>query len=284
MHLSDHASSPQAWFAAAVGLALVIVAVYEHFRRDEAAQAAGVTLAALGLFFWAGFQWPIYFLFGVVSLAVLVPWLVWSGRSHAAFAAVISRLPITADIRIRRRTKAEPFPLSARGQFDFEADGVAATLELTGLYEEMTRLMGNQSKSVTRHGRRMQRAAQRGVSARRKVRLAEAAAKDINKSAVKMEHLEERIRGVGSDMIQNMSDLLKAQPQAKVGDFHELAKVTASARANMGQYRQAVRGLREQGVSQAINTAADHLTAVVDRLIENVKAVEQFYRKNRKKS
>jgi hypothetical protein len=132
--LRSRPSSSQAWFGAAVGLTLAGFAVYEHFRRREKAQAMGTVLGALGLFLWAGYQWPFWVLLGVIVVAVLTPLSVFRWR-------VVERVAAHSPVKIVRvhREPTAPVPMGERGLCDFRRDGDRALGTMTALLNKMSR-------------------------------------------------------------------------------------------------------------------------------------------------
>jgi hypothetical protein len=271
-HFFAHPNSNQAWFAAASGLALAVAAYYEHFRRKEQAQGVGLMLAALGLFFWAGFQWPAYDLLIIAAVAVGVPWLIWSERARHLRRATLSALPF----EVKRRPPLQPRPSGERGWLDFRRDGGRALARMVAVTTDMAKDMQKSARQMNGHTRRTQAAM--GGSSDRQWKVAAAAAKDINRHAATTEIREAEYRAAQQDMAANFDALLKAQPQTDLGDLKEAAAAAREGLESLREYRKAVLGLRKQSMSQTLNEATDRLLTVLDKQIENIAATQKFLR------
>jgi hypothetical protein len=222
---------------------------------------------------------PALAAFLIVALLVeLWPRLHVGVRVHGAASWAMDRSPVLVDVR--RRPSATVPPQGERGWLDFRRDGERAAKDVSVVVEEMTKAMERQSKQTNHHARRADRAARRNYSAERIYRLTEAAAKDMNSHAARMEGLEQRYRTAQLGMIQNLTDLLRVQPDAELGDLTPVADVAAESRTTMRAYRDSVQGLRDQNISQPMNRATERLILVVEMFYEDVDTTERFFRQH----
>lgn len=278
--LSTPLSSGWAWFVASAGLALAVVAYYEHARQKERPQAIGVGIAALGLFVWAGFRGPFYSLFVILIVAWGVPWLIWSRRAKAVRVALIARSPVT----IERRVQPPPVaPTGDRGILDFKLDAQRSTIAMSDVLKEMSELMKRQTKRTVRYTKRMERETRRGGAIERVHPLSERVARDLEVDVDDFDRLELRLRAARESMTANTTAWLRTQsPGAELDRFRallgQLAETTKQGRGAIESYRTAITGLRRLGLSQSVNRASDRLIKVVTRIIEDVAAAERFYR------
>ena len=214
----------------------------------------------------------------VVLLAVVVPWLIWGRYPTRTRAASLARSPII----VTRRAPASTPQAGERGILDFRRHAERSAYAMNDVLIKVGDETARQGKRMQRHTRRLERAKEKGVGIDKLYRLSERAARDLNSHAADLDRLETRLRKERETMITNTTAWLRYVPPADEADqfravFRELSGTAKGARLSTEQYRNAIRGLRRNNISQPVNVAADNLVEVVSRLVEDMAATERFY-------
>ncbi len=205
----------------------------------------------------------------------------WGKRLRFLVSRIAERSPII--ITIQRRPPATPLPPGERGLWDFLRDSERAMTQMNLILGEMTRSMQKAGQRAERYGGRMNRAAARHYDVERAYPIGERSAKAIREHAAHMESLEVRLRQEREQVIRDRTAWLRGQPpgtdvSTHLAGLRVMGEAAAGARTATQQYRESVRGLRQQNASQPINQATDYLDAVLTRVIENMEATERFCR------
>lgn len=241
-----------------------------------AAVAASVNPHHLARILWIG---------AIGTFVALVVVLVadWKrAQIRRALLVLVARFPIA--IRIERRRRV-PRPANAtpaeRGLWDFRRDGERARDAMTAILGEQFKLDTQYSKMVERHTKRMVKANEKGSAIEHVYELGQDYAKDVDSHTEKAERLEARFRTERIRMIDNFGAWIAGQPAETdmsgfIAELREMGTITTGARESVTGFRDTVRDLRKQNISQPVNAAMERLVAVLDRQIENLAAIEQF--------
>jgi hypothetical protein len=227
---------------------------------------------AIGILF-AGFQvqgWRVPKLLALVLFAVLG--LVIVG---AVLAVVYEIVRAVRRFLEHRATTASWVSAEAPGFLDFEPDGMRAMDRFT---REMNKLSGDTKdlgEKADSHTKRMERSMQ--SSGKRKQRLANRAAKDIDRSAVYIEKRAALLSALVHDIFRNFQGFVEMTTPSSEEEFRvaeelrsvvdETRKVTVQSIESTEGYRDSVRVLEKQNPTRNVRIAAKRLAEALSDVV-----------------